>query len=501
MSRTYVHLGRNGDVINTLPLLHRIAQAEGRPRLVVAEAYASILDGVSYVEPVVWHGAFEDLREALAWTRTWAPDAVNLQVYGRDMPMPRHTASFVLEQWHRAGRVLEWGAPLVFDRRDATREAELVAQHASDLPLVLVATSGFSSPFAHGPRLLATLRNRLAGKAHVVDLSAVRCERIYDLLGLFDMAACLVCIDSAHMHLAHGSKVPVIALCTDGHTPWHRSPRRAGHLMHLPYSAYEANEEGIVQQALACARGSKAPLPAQRTLLHVYPSHPMAGDALRRHVTALRNWSAMYDHTWRSIPFTAGDASRSAQGIGDRRDLPYMHDMIAHAMAQATSDDDMVVVSNGDGCMVPDMGARIRRTIDRYGAFFTHRWDFGHPVEHVHSPTNGKWYPGSDVFGFSVGWWKQHGREYPDMIVGAEYVDCVLRQLIKLRAHPEAEIHGAVFHEKHESAWTKERRSPSNQHNKALALAWFAQHGTDDLDPFSPEAAQAIRLRRGATTP
>lgn len=495
---TYVHLGRFGDIINTLPLLKRIAEEESKPRLVVAAKYASVLDGVSYVEPVIWHGEFEDLRGALDFVRGWDTRPTNLQVYGRDMPMTRHTGSFVLEQWHRAGRALEWGLPLVFDRRDQVRERALVKAYKGPLPLVLVSTAGFSSPFKMGERLLNTLRDELMGIADVVDLNQVQCERIYDLLGLYDAAACLVAIDSAHQHLAHGSAVPVVALSTDGPTPWHSSPRRKGHVFHAKYNTYPQREAELLACVLKCV-GAPRRATNKAALLHVFPEAATSSDSTRRHTVALRSWNAMYSWSWSSLPYGAAPDRRDARAIGDRRDLPYMRDMIEHAICNSTSAEDIVVVSNSDVCMVPDMEQRIRSVVERHGAFFTHRWDFVGSVAHVTKPITGKWYPGSDVFGFTVAWWREHGHHYPDMIVGAEYVDCVLRQLIKTYAHVEAEIHCAVYHEKHDSAWTKDRRSPSNQHNSRLAQAWFAARGTDDLDPFAPAVAQQIRAQRQKT--
>ena len=50
----------------------------------------------------------------------------------------------------------------------------------------------------------------------MVSLASFKATRIYDLLGLYDIAAGLVSIDTATTHLAAASKVPLLAFCRCG---------------------------------------------------------------------------------------------------------------------------------------------------------------------------------------------------------------------------------------------------------------------------------------------
>lgn len=505
MSTTYVHLGRFGDIINTLPLLQLEAKRTGKPvPLVVAHHYASVLDGVSYVEPVVWYGHFEALPEAIAWAKaTRGGRVVNLQVYGHGYTQPKRTGSFLLEQWANANLLERWGSPLEFDRRDLEEEAKLLATVDHGRPLVLVAAHGFSSPFTQGPALMEALRARLGSKASVVDLSAVKARRVYDLLGLMDAAACLIAIDTMHLHLAHGSPVPVIALATDGPTEWHASARRAGHVMYLRYREFAAKLPEIlntVEDLVTMQREVKAirVVPGDDRLLHVYPLPALTGDALRRHRTARASWDRARDIRWVDVPAAASNLPRDARSIGSGRDLPFVRDLVELAVARSTSDEDVVMLSNTDVCVVSGIADQLLRVVRERGACFTHRWDFVGSVAHITAarvPT-GKWYPGSDLFAFTVAWWKAHGQRYPDMLMGAEFVDAVLRQLIKETAGVDAEVHHAVYHEKHDNNWSREPHSAEALHNARLAQAWFAERGTDDLDPFSPTEASRIRAKR-----
>src|SRR5207245_2403766 len=112
--------------------------------------------------------------------------------------------------WSRTGLPeLMHSEPLVFDRRDEVREKKLVAQYTKGTgkPIVLTKFNGISSPFPHVSTVMR-LVDSLHGHAEVVSLDTVRAERIYDLLGLLDVACGLVTIDTSILHLAAGSKCP-----------------------------------------------------------------------------------------------------------------------------------------------------------------------------------------------------------------------------------------------------------------------------------------------------
>lgn len=495
----YLHLGRYGDIINTLPLLKWLADRSGEPvRLIVAEKYTDVLDGVSYVIPLVYPGEFPELLQAIAWGRTKGYRVINLQVYGHGHHQSRLERSFCVEQWRNGGHQNLFGLPLVFDRRDEARERRLLAQHDGKGPLVLVAGAGFSSPFTHADAMLADIRKRFPS-AHVVDLSAVRAHRIYDLLGLFDAASCLVTIDTAHAHLAIGSKVPTVMWATDRPTMWHGAPERKGQVFYGRYGEYEQRRDEMLEAIASLVKTKKRPQVKDKVqrIVHVYPAHHMTGEALRRHRAAKETWKRCADITpWVDLPMAPSMAPRTANDIGEQRDLIYMRDLIDFGR-QVAKPSDIILVSNSDVAFVEGFSHDVLSAIEQHGAFFTHRWDMPGRLRTLsrEEVKRMKWYPGSDVFGFSRVWWDKHGTRFPDMITGAEFVDAVLRQLIKQRAAPTAEIHAAVYHEKHVSHWERNRNSAAQVHNRLLAEAWFRKHGTDDLDPFGPK--QAARIRAG----
>jgi len=111
--------------------------------------------------------------------------------------------------------------PLLFDRRNPKREADLLAKlyppALRKKPLLLTNFTGISSPFGFLPELYPTL-HRFARDFHTVDLGNVRAHRIFDLLGVYEAAAGLLTSDTATLHLAHASPTPYIAFSVDGWT-------------------------------------------------------------------------------------------------------------------------------------------------------------------------------------------------------------------------------------------------------------------------------------------
>ncbi len=247
----YVTLGRNGDVLAALPIIQHELR-EGRQACVMVSAeYSPLLDGVS-LDRIVWQGDWRHVRAAHVWAmRDW-PNIVVLQQYNTDgWPVSARADSFVKESYRVAGKLALFPLPLTFDRRSTEREAALLSIVPTDKPLLLVATRGISSPFAHGEALLALL-TRTFPHVRVLDMGTVRAERLFDLLALFERAACLVTIDSALLHLAQAvPTLPVVALVTDRPTPWHGSPRYAGQILRVPYSSYPRRAAEVIAAVAA----------------------------------------------------------------------------------------------------------------------------------------------------------------------------------------------------------------------------------------------------------
>lgn len=489
--RIYVQLGRAGDILNVLPLCKRDADAGRRPALMVAEQFASLLDGVTYVDPLIFRGPFEDVLAAhheacdIAKRSTdGLRSVVCPQIYGRDLFVNEDCSSFLRQSWAQVPGSPPWGSlPLVFDRRDLTRErgvAKQLLQRATGKPYIVLALSGTSSPFPHGPDLNRYLRSKLGKEFDFVDVSGFVAPRFYDLLTVLNNAHAIVTVDSGVLHLAAAVPMtPVIAFITREPSLWHGSAWRPQHVARFFYDEAPACFRRVANVAQFPTLGQR------RRILHVFSEYPagvLSPDDRRRVVFAQDTWQDEYrlGGGWQRVPFDPRGASSSGD-VGDPRPMPLVNDLILTAVARSDHPDDIIALTNSDICFTPGLTGWIYDTVSRHGAAFTHRFDFGRlEVKHRNEQETkrGAFYPGSDAFFFSVGWWNRHGHEYPLMYLGREQCDEVLRQLVK--RHGGLEIDGAIYHEKHASYWeSPEQRAsnPGNQHNRRQARAWFVRNG------------------------
>lgn len=238
----FVHLGKYGDIMIMLPAFKTISEQIGKPvTCIVSKDYWSIFEGVSYVNPIVveyhwWKGVKRAKEYALRLgydpivVKWWdepgakppgqldAPKKISLTIHGnRTVIDANEWDSFQASQWRYAGFTMEqmmtW--PLVFDRRNKDREYALCSKYFTrneKYLLVNLSMTG-TSPFRHAAQAMALCRK--VG-VHVINLQAVRAHRIYDLLGLYDMANGLITSDTSTLHLASASDIPYIALLNNG---------------------------------------------------------------------------------------------------------------------------------------------------------------------------------------------------------------------------------------------------------------------------------------------
>lgn len=524
----FVMLGRFGDIMNILPMLKAEADAGRRPTLVVSQEFASILDGVSYCDRIVWEGAYDRLPDALRWLRRekgiTAP--VVAQVHRNPRDAGRLTPSYQTEIWRLAGRLEEFATrgPLDFDRRDTGREIRLLDQNAygNGRPLILVGLTSVSSPLSNQREIETSIATTFSETCKIVRLDQIRAERIYDLLALFDIAACLLCADTSFGHLARASKVPLVALANSG---WRGSVFEHAKAViryenATPIAVVEAvrnalkstwtpamNETqksifdqvsepkdtlttmvwprpGITPEAFA-EMGEKslrdaAPvikamldrLPVTR-IFHAYD--PCGTEP--RHLKAQESWKALYvpeGIIGRPFPRGGRDAKLT---IKDPRPLPYLKDIIEAGIPADALDTDIVLWCNSDVGFAPGIGALLRQHIGQHQCAAMRRTE-----------SNGNGHPGRDLVAFTVGWWRANSATFPDYIIGAPIFDlgivALMRRYHKLPAltmktldqdmHPADMTPGYALHESHDPEWQVPNTDnvPSVKWNRQLFLAW-----------------------------
>lgn len=220
----FFQMGRYGDLILLMPLFKEFADRTGQPTIcVTSKQFGTVLEGASYVEPVFmdvkmdWHAR---AGEALALAKQRFPNIIRTQNHGNGWHTePDKLPSYSISSWARAGLTLEdyKRLPLVFDQRSPEREALLVRTwKRSSKPLLLLCFDAVTSPLpATHMSMMIRAMAPLWKHFEVVNTNEVRAHRLYDLLGLFDVAAGLVTLDTAPLHLAAASNVPVLNYVRD----------------------------------------------------------------------------------------------------------------------------------------------------------------------------------------------------------------------------------------------------------------------------------------------
>lgn len=493
-STTFIMLGRVGDILNILPAVYEHRLRTGvKPFLVVAEAFASLLESLDYCEGEAFPGEWMNIHGAINWVIERRPftDLRICAVCGTDYSFAKSAWNFQRESWRFSRCPAPWGTvPLVL-HRDHDRE-KAVANALVDYKTekyVLLSLSGISSPVP--AEVQALIRDRLSAGFKVVDISNFRAERIQDLLLLMSWSSGMVLSDSALLHLARAvPHVRVAALISDNPSPWFRSWWTPNQVFRCCYSEVPDHIDELVGSLSGTWR-----LP---NIIHCWSKMEFASEDTRRRMrVAQESWRAEYAASggkWIEAPLHDRSLMRDARGsVGDPHPMPFIRDIVDHGAARASSDTDILVVTNADVGWPTGITGAIYDAIRMHGSAWTHRWDkenatLDTPLVHEWDVADLRWYCGSDLFAFTVGWWRTIGRDFPDMILGREAWDYVFRMLV--RRHHGQEIHRCLFHERHTSFWETagNRESlPGNRHNMALARAFMQQHTEQVADVFTPK--------------
>jgi hypothetical protein len=450
----FVSLRRNGDIICILPLMRELARRFRRKvRIVVHEDYAPILEGVSYIDAVVWKGNFDDpLPVASAFK------AVNLQVYGKGLPQ-NNRQNFAKLSWDKAGYPFKRHLPLVFDRRNFRREKKLAKSvfHTGN-PKILLNFLSYSSPFKHG-RFLAMAFTHLLPECEVIDLSKVKAERVYDVIGLMDRASCLITVDTSTLWLCHASHVPTIQLVNGSH--WGSSPPRGNVLFRLPYSQAMSSWKMILEFVR-----STLYQPTNQNIVLVYSDWvPKDEENRMRNAKCQETWKRLGAN--RELAYSGG---RSAKMFGDVRHTPFVRDMIDQAFS--SGDEEIAVLTNNDISFDWGLKSAILESCRKHGCYWSYRVEKpGHPTDE-----------GSDCFAISRKWWMAHQHQFPDFLLGFFWWDDILIRIMRWSGCAEQER--LYYHAPHADARTRQD-SPGMKYNTALALDWLRVHDEEDQKPLS----------------
>lgn len=213
-------------------------------------------------------------------------------------------------------------------------------------------------------------------------------------------------------------------------------------------------------------------------IIHVWQhSGRLSDDAKRRNSLARESWLKAYSTGhWIERRLDDNILTRTADKViqGETRALPFIKDILKYGIF-GVPNDQIICFTNADTIFSLTITEKILQLFsDGAIAIHGHRKDFPR-LDYLLSDEDipkGEHYIGTDIFCFSAGWWRQHANEFPDMVAGSEGFDRILRDMIKKYHGPE--IMNAIYHERHESPWERERLTrPSNIWNRNLARKWL----------------------------
>jgi len=175
-----------------------------------------------------------------------------------------------------------------------------------------------------------------------------------------------------------------------------------------------------------------------------------------------------------ALPIFETQLRRSAKTVlGDPRALPFLRDLLDIGI-RFIRPGDLLCFSNDDVSFATGITDTLLRVEH---AAWASRHEF---VRLPRLPTCleilcARKHCGADLFVFTPSWWKAHRSEFPDMLIGCEAWDLVLRKL--MMACNGIELHAAIAHEVHEATWQRRRADPSALHNRTLAAQWLGKRG------------------------
>ena len=216
---------------------------------------------------------------------------------------------------------------------------------------------------------------------------------------------------------------------------------------------------------------------SQYRLIHAYHEPPFVGDdSARRNAVARLTWDGahLFGNIYR-LPITLEQLDRTFQD--DDRLMVFVKDIIDAGARSCVERNDLIMLSNADTCFTPRLYEKIVKEFEAgVQAISGPRRDFeflDQPLTEEQIGT-GYEYIGTDIFVMRPEWWKAHRGAFPDMILGAEMWDHLLRGMMRLENLPE--VSNLVYHEFHDSRWTLEHNRHtlrSQRHCRHLGHQWL----------------------------
>jgi len=479
-----VQLGRYGDLVNALPAIRNIAISNGtKPSVIVSKEFADILEGVSYAKPDVFNGTFAQLTEAIAHAKSTYANVIVGQVWGENLEVLQKCTAYNVDNWERLGMLDRWSESTrpTFDQRDRFRERELINKHIKKVsaPLILVSLAGgHTSRMQAGVGIKRMLMDEFSQTAQVVDLDAIKADRVYDAIGLLEIADALVTSDTVWLHLAADTNVPVASFLSQK-GPWMQSETRCNCTLKL---RDETDDSVNRLKAWVRARVEKT---SKRRYLHVSETHTPVPKRVKR---AQSSWKTV-NQCGRWDIARMEDYPRDTRMLGEDRAIPFLRDALDYGLGKC-SNDDYLVFTNDDTIITPDIVQELDILMSRTIAVASNRIDVSRWTG-SRPDVVGIGHRGRDLFCFRARWLRMRMFEVPDYALGLCDWDTGMaawtrwmsgsrwRWVGSESVDPNCELNpGFVLHESHDPTWATDTVivSPGLRYNRQLVKKWGMEH-------------------------
>lgn len=427
MDKIYLQLSKLGDILGIIPIAYAAHLRGEKVGVMASSEFSDVLDGCSYIEKVVFNGKPWEIEKAVTYAKTLCENVTVTQTNGIKETIEKYayapagqknavTDSFNRESWKLAGCLKDWGkVPLVFDKRDKGREQTLLMiqnlhKAGRKKKIILISAGSASSPFPYRNLLLELVNLKYGKTFNVIDLATVKAERFYDLLALYEMAHCLISVDTAHLHLAYAvPTLQVMALIQDKPLYWHGSAWRPSHHFHCRYRDFPWR---ALELFTAIDNIGRQPM---TNILQVYHGSVRANNGVRY------------------FPIQPGSCRRDAVNcLNDKDHFPMLQDVIRMVM-QVSKTTDYILLTREDVRADPVSFRGASELMKTWGASYAYR---------MNRDKDGldTFFPAVDLFAAPVEFWVKLFPSIPDIVLdqGATW-GRLLMELFKANGAKEIE--------------------------------------------------------------
>lgn len=248
---------------------------------------------------------------------------------------------------------------------------------------------------------------------------------------------------------------------------------------------------------------SSLPEVTEHKIIHMVSRYkPEDSSTIRRINVAAQSWkTALYEKGVHPVYMWENDCDRDSTSIGDHRKCAFLKDILARAMYVCEDGDDLIIMTNDDTILHPDVLEFIKRRIyiqgkpcccsfryDLYGEV-TLQNAFDNSLRMIQSP-------GRDLFACKKKWLEENLHLIPDYTLGSTDWDYFLGILMRKSMGGQINMTdvvivdtasdlpmGYVFHEAHQAWWKlpeNQYAAPSQKHNKKLTYEHLCHLGYRD---------------------